>query len=81
MKAADAVVSISTGGRHLSSEQKGKAGPLVHYAFGALMGALYGTAAEYASRLRNNLCQRIVRGSRSNCRPRSSAGPIARART
>jgi uncharacterized membrane protein YagU involved in acid resistance len=47
MKAADAVVSIGTGGRHLSSEQKEKAGPVVHYAFGALMGALYGAAAEY----------------------------------
>jgi uncharacterized membrane protein YagU involved in acid resistance len=47
MKAADAVVSITTGGRHLSREQKENAGPVVHYAFGALMGALYGAAAEY----------------------------------
>ena len=47
MKAADAIVSVTTGGRHLSSGQKEKAGPVIHYAFGALMGALYGAAAEY----------------------------------
>ena len=46
MKTADAVVSTVTGGRHLSHEQKEKGGPIVHYAFGALMGATYGTIAE-----------------------------------
>ena len=48
MKAADAVVSAATGGRHLSLEAKQKGGPIVHYAFGALMGALYGMCAEYS---------------------------------
>jgi uncharacterized membrane protein YagU involved in acid resistance len=46
MKAADAVLSVTTG-QHLSRKQKEKAGPVVHYAFGGLMGALYGAAAEY----------------------------------
>ena len=46
MKTADAVVSTVTGGRHLSHEQKEKGGPIVHYAFGALMGATYGAIAE-----------------------------------
>ena len=49
MKAADSVVSTITGGRHLSMEAKQKGGPVVHYAFGGLMGALYGLAAEYSS--------------------------------
>jgi putative membrane protein len=48
MKAADKVVSAVTGGRHLSWEEKEKAGPVVHYAFGALMGGIYGGAAEVA---------------------------------
>ncbi len=48
MKAADAIVSTVTGGRHLTLEQKQKGGPIVHYAFGTLMGALYGAATEYA---------------------------------
>jgi putative membrane protein len=46
MKTADAVVSTLTGGRHLSHEEKEKGGPIVHYAFGALMGAVYGAVAE-----------------------------------
>ncbi|HXS76699.1 MAG TPA: DUF1440 domain-containing protein [Terracidiphilus sp.] len=46
MKTADAVVSTVTGGRHLSHEGKEKGGPIVHYAFGALMGATYGAIAE-----------------------------------
>lgn len=46
MKTADAVVSTVTGGRHLSHEQKEKGGPIVHYAFGAIMGATYGAIAE-----------------------------------
>lgn len=48
MKTADAVVSTVTGGRHLTLEGKQKGGPIVHYAFGTLMGALYGVAAEYS---------------------------------
>lgn len=46
MKTADAIVSMFTGGQHLSIEQKKMAGPIVHYAFGALMGGLYGGLAE-----------------------------------
>jgi len=52
MKTADAVFSTVTGGRHLSMEAKQKGGPIVHYAFGALMGALYGAGAEYSSSVR-----------------------------
>jgi hypothetical protein len=52
MKAADAIASTMTGGRHLSMEGKQKGGPIVHYAFGALMGALYGMGAEYSSLVR-----------------------------
>lgn len=48
MKTADAVVRAVMGGRHLSIEGKKKGGPIVHYAFGGLMGALYGLAAEYS---------------------------------
>lgn len=46
MKTADALVSTATGGRHLSWQAKEKGGPVVHYAFGSLMGALYGGAVE-----------------------------------
>lgn len=46
MKVADAVASVATGGMHLTYEQQKKAGPVVHYAFGALMGGLYGGAVE-----------------------------------
>ena len=48
MKAADRIVKVVTGGRHLSWEEKQKAGPVVHYAFGALMGGVYGGLAECA---------------------------------
>lgn len=48
MKAADAIVRTVTGGRHLSLEGKKKGGPVVHYAFGGLMGALYGLASEFS---------------------------------
>lgn len=48
MKTADAVVATVTGGRHLSFEQREKGGPIVHYAFGALMGGVYGALAEYS---------------------------------
>lgn len=46
MKTADAVVSTISGGRHLSHEAREKGGPIVHYAFGAIMGAAYGAIAE-----------------------------------
>lgn len=47
MKAADAVAYTATG-KHLSRAQKESSGPMVHYAFGALTGALYGGLAEYS---------------------------------
>lgn len=47
MKAADALVAAATGGQHLSLEERQKGGPVVHYGFGALTGALYGGLAEY----------------------------------
>lgn len=53
MKTADALFSTATGGRHLSMEAKQRGGPIVHYAFGALMGALYGMGAEYSSTVRS----------------------------
>ena len=34
--------------RHLTEGEKDKAGPAVHYAFGAVMGGIYGMASEYA---------------------------------
>jgi putative membrane protein len=39
----------TTTGTHLSRAQEEKGGPLVHYAFGALTGGLYGALAEYSS--------------------------------
>ena len=53
MKAADAIVNAVTGGRHLSLEEKQKDGPIVHYAFGALMGGVYGGLAEYCPIVRS----------------------------
>ncbi|HEY4045637.1 MAG TPA: DUF1440 domain-containing protein [Acidobacteriaceae bacterium] len=53
MKAADRLVNTVSGGRHLSWEEKKKAGPVVHYAFGALMGGIYGGLAEYSSAVRS----------------------------
>ena len=50
-KVADAIVCSVTG-RHLSKEKKKKAGPVVHYAFGSLMGGAYGAAAEYSRNAR-----------------------------
>jgi putative membrane protein len=47
MKAADAMAYAATG-EHLSHQEKEKGGPIVHYAFGALTGALYGGLAEYS---------------------------------
>jgi putative membrane protein len=48
---ADAIASRVIG-RHLDKEEKEKAGPIVHYAFGALMGGVYGGIAEYSSSAR-----------------------------
>jgi uncharacterized membrane protein YagU involved in acid resistance len=45
MKVADTVAWLATG-QHLSKQGKQKGGPIVHYAFGTFMGALYGTLAE-----------------------------------
>ena len=47
-KVAEAVARA--GGKSLSTDQKEKGGMMVHYAFGTLMGALYGVAAELGSR-------------------------------
>jgi putative membrane protein len=46
MKAAGKIASIA--GRELSHEQKKKLGPLVHYGFGTLQGAMYGAVTEMA---------------------------------
>jgi putative membrane protein len=46
MKAAGKIAEWS--GKKLSHEQKKAAGPLVHYGFGTLQGAMYGTVAELA---------------------------------
>jgi uncharacterized membrane protein YagU involved in acid resistance len=45
---ADAIASRVIG-RHLDEEEKKKAGPIVHYAFGALMGGVYGGMVEWSS--------------------------------
>ncbi len=45
MKAADRLVVLATH-KHLTREQKRKAGPIVHYGYGALLGAIYGALAE-----------------------------------
>lgn len=46
MKAAERIAE-DVGFRPLTPEEKAKAGPIVHYAFGTAMGALYGLANEY----------------------------------
>lgn len=48
MKVADALASTAIG-RHLTQEEKETGGPIVHYAFGGLMGGLYGGLAEYSA--------------------------------
>jgi putative membrane protein len=45
MKTADRISELVQG-RHLSKDEKKKAGPVVHYAFGAVMGAVYGASVE-----------------------------------
>ena len=52
MKAADAVVHTATG-EHLSRPEEERAGPIVHYAFGALTGGVYGGLAEYTPLVRS----------------------------
>jgi putative membrane protein len=52
MKTADAVVSALEGGQHLTHEQRATGGPIVHYAYAALVGGLYGGLAEYSSLVR-----------------------------
>jgi uncharacterized membrane protein YagU involved in acid resistance len=49
MKAADAITETVTGGQHLTWEQQKEGGPIVHYAFGALAGGIYGALAEYST--------------------------------
>jgi putative membrane protein len=46
MKAAGKLATILLG-RELTHEEKEKAGPFVHYAFGAFSGAIYGLISEY----------------------------------
>ena len=48
MKAADAIAHTATG-EHLSRDDKEKGGSIVHYAFGAIAGGVYGGLAEYSS--------------------------------
>ncbi|MGH9735961.1 MAG: DUF1440 domain-containing protein [Candidatus Acidiferrales bacterium] len=50
-KTADAIVQRLLG-RPLSREQKRKAGPIVHYAFGTMLGGLYGAASEVIPQIR-----------------------------
>ena len=53
MKAADKLTALAKGGQHLTHEERADGGPVVHYAFGALMGGLYGGLAEYSSLVRS----------------------------
>jgi len=46
MQAADLFTRAATGGRHLTHEERRQGGTLVHYGFGAVMGAAYGMTAE-----------------------------------
>ena len=53
MKTADAIVSAVEGGQHLTHEERAEGGPIVHYAYAALVGGLYGGLAEYSSLVRS----------------------------
>ncbi len=53
MRAADKIAALVDGGQHLTHEQRSTGGPIVHYAFAALMGGLYGGLAEYSSIVRS----------------------------
>ena len=48
MQASDVFARSAPGGHHLSRGEREKAGTLVHYGFGTLMGVAYGVAAEYS---------------------------------
>ena len=48
MKAAGKIAEVA--GHHLSKKQQKRAGPIVHYAFGTGIGALYGTVVEVGAR-------------------------------
>jgi putative membrane protein len=52
VKTADTLAE-KIAGKKLSKSQKKKGGVAVHYAFGAVMGGLYGLAAEYSSVVRS----------------------------
>jgi uncharacterized membrane protein YagU involved in acid resistance len=52
LKTAD-VIAKTTLGIHLNQQQKRKAGSVVHYAFGAVMGGVYGAAAEYLPKVKS----------------------------
>ncbi len=54
VETADAIAHAATG-EHLSPEQQEKGGPIVHYAFGALSGGVYGALAEYSPTVRSGL--------------------------
>lgn len=62
-RVADKIVGMT--GKDLSSEGKKTGGQVVHYTFGTLMGAVYGTALEFAPRRyrRNPLGSGLVMGS------------------
>lgn len=49
-KAASRIV-LAVVGRSLTKQEKHVAGPIVHYAFGCVSGALYGAAAEFSPRI------------------------------
>ena len=51
VKVAEAVSDAALG-HHLTRSEKEKAGPAVHYAFGATMGALYGVVSELEPRVK-----------------------------
>lgn len=53
MKAADGLATPVKGGQHLSTEEKQKGGPIVHYSYAAIVGGLYGGLAEYSKLVRS----------------------------
>jgi putative membrane protein len=48
-KTADTIVERTNGGQPLSLQEKQKAGPVIPYAVGAVIGGVYGGLAEYSS--------------------------------
>lgn len=53
MKAADGLAAPIKGGQHLTTAEKEKDGPIVHYTFAAIAGGVYGGLAEYSSLVRS----------------------------